>query len=142
MPEQFIDSIDTTGGELNDAAKFNLLVSSVPSPWARVHLTQHAIMAKEDKTDTRTLSQFYSFLCSEWRGLIAAYVLYPEDFELTKPIELVSKDITRRSGKFDILSTYAEMLFENEALWSTKRDSWRDLKCRFSTIITATNVIL
>lgn len=61
MPEQFIDSIDTTGGELNDAAKFNLLVSSVPSPWARVHLTQHAIMAKEDKTDTRTLSQFYSF---------------------------------------------------------------------------------
>ena len=49
MPEQFIDSIDTTGGELNDAAKFNLLVSSVPSPWARVHLTQHAILAKEDK---------------------------------------------------------------------------------------------
>ena len=121
MPEQFIDSIDTTGGELNDAAKFNLLVSSVPSPWARVHLTQHAIMAKEDKTDTRTLSQFYSFLCSEWRGLIAAYVLYPEDFELTKPIELVSKDITRRSGKFDILSTYAEMLFENEALWKYEK---------------------
>ena len=121
MPDQFIDSIDTTGGELTDAAKFNLLVSSVPSPWARVHLTQHAIMAKEDKSDQRTLSQFYSFLCSEWRGLIAAYVLYPEDFELTEPIELVSKDMTKRSGKFDILSTYSEMLFENEALWKYEK---------------------
>lgn len=121
MPKQFIDSIDTTGGELTDAAKFNLLVSSVPSPWARVHLTQHAIMANEDRADSRTLSQFYAFLCSEWRGLIAAYVLYPEDFELTKPIELVSKDITKRSGKFDILSTYAEMLFENEALWKYEK---------------------
>ena len=118
---QFIDSIDTTGGELTDVAKFNLLVSSVPSPWARVHLTQHAIMAKEDKTDTRTLSQFYSFLCSEWRGLMAAYVLYPEDFELTEPIELVSKDMSKRSGKFDILSTYSEMLFENEALWKYEK---------------------
>jgi len=121
MPEQFIDSIDTTGGELTDAAKFNLLVSSVPSPWARVHLTQHAIMAKEDKSDKRTLSQFYSFLCSEWRGLMAAYVLYPEDFELTKPIKLESGDIAKRSGKFDILSTYSEMLFENEALWKYEK---------------------
>ena len=121
MPKQFIDSIDTTGGELTDAAKFNLLVSSVPSPWARVHLTQHAIMANEDRSDSRTLSKFYAFLCSEWRGLMAAYVLYPEDFELTEPIELVSKDITKRSGKFDILSTYAEMLFENEALWKYEK---------------------
>ena len=121
MPKQFIDSIDTTGGELTDAAKFNLLVSSVPSPWARVHLTQHAIMANEDRADSRTLSKFYAFLCSEWRGLMAAYVLYPEDFELTEPIELVSKDITKRSGKFDILSTYAEMLFENESLWKYEK---------------------
>ncbi len=118
---QFIDDIDTTGGELTDAAKFNLLVSSVPSPWARVHLTQHAIMAREGKNDQRTLSQFYSFLCSEWRGLVAAYVLYPEDFELTEPIDLVSKDMSKRSGKFDILSTYSEMLFENEALWKYEK---------------------
>lgn len=121
MPEQFIDSIDTTGGELDNAKNFNLLVSSVPSPWARVHLTQHAIMAKTDKADTRTLSQFYAFLCSEWRGLLAAYVLYPEDFEFTRPIDLVSKDLSKRSGKFDILSTYAEMLFENEALWKYEK---------------------
>lgn len=117
LPKQFIDSIDTTGGDLDDAAKFNLLVSSVPSPWARVLLTQHAIAEKKDPTDDRTLSQFYNFLRSEWRGLIAAFVLYPEDFELTAPIELVSKDFAKRSGKFDIISTYAKMLFENEALW-------------------------
>ncbi len=120
-PEQFIDSIDTTGGDLKEAACFNLLVSSVPSPWARVHLTQHAIMAKENKNDTRTLSQFYSSLCSEWRGLVAAFVLYPEDFELTEPIELVAKDIASRSGNFDIISTYAKMLFENASLWKQEK---------------------
>ena len=52
---------------------------------------------------------------------MAAYVLYPEDFELTEPIELVSKDISKRSGKFDILSIYSEMLFENEALWKYEK---------------------
>ncbi|MBR3877858.1 MAG: hypothetical protein IKJ23_06720 [Bacteroidaceae bacterium] len=121
QPKQFIDSIDTTGGELNDAAKFNLLVSSVPSPWARVHLTQHALIQCADKTDNGILSKFYSFLYSEWRGLIAAYVLYPEYFELTNPIELVSKDISTKSGKFDILSTYSEMLFENAPLWKYEK---------------------
>ena len=94
--EQFIDSIDTTGGEMSDAAKFNLLVSSVPSPWSRVHLTCHAIQSEIEEGDTRTLMQFYDFMRSEWRGLIAAYVLYPEYFELTSPIELVSKDLTER----------------------------------------------
>lgn len=118
---QFIDSIDTTGGEMDKAAKFNLLVSSVPSPWARVHLTQHAIMPGNEAGDTRTLTQFYAFMRSEWRGLIAAYVLYPEDFELTAPIDLVSKDMTSRSGQFDILSTYSEMLFENAPLWKHQK---------------------
>ncbi len=121
MVAQFIDSIDTTGGEMSQSAKFNLLVSSVPSPWSRVHLTQHAIMPGNDTKDTRTLTQFYNFLRNEWRGLIAAYVLYPEDFELTKPIDLVSKDMRQRDGMFDIISTYAEMLFENTSLWKHVR---------------------
>ena len=121
QPKQFIDSIDTTGGELNDAAKFNLLVSSVPSPWARVHLTQHALMQCNDKTDNGILSKFYSFLYSEWKGLVAAYVLYPEYFELTEPIELVAKDIKAKSGKFDIISVYSEMLFENAPLWKYEK---------------------
>ncbi len=118
---QFIDSIDTTGGEMDETAKFNLLVSSVPSPWARVHLTQHAIMPGNEAGDTRTLTQFYAFMRSEWRGLIAAYVLYPEDFELTDPIDLVPKDMASRSGQFDILSTYSEMLFENAPLWKHQK---------------------
>lgn len=112
--KQFIDSIDTTGGDVDDATKFNLLVSSVPSPWARVHLTQHALM--NDNTNNGILSKFYKFLYDEWRGLVAAYVLYRDDFELTNPIDLVSKDI-ESSGKFDIISIYSEMLFENAPLW-------------------------
>ncbi len=116
QPKQFIDSIDTTGGDLSDIAKFNLLVSSVPSPWARVHLTQHALIQSNDNSDKGILSKFNKFLYDEWRGLVAAYVLYPEDFELTSPIDLVSKDI-KSSAKFDILSIYTEMLFENAPLW-------------------------
>ena len=119
--EQFIDSIDTTGGEMADAAKFNLLVSSVPSPWSRVHLTCHAIQSEVMPGDNRTLMQFYDFMRSEWRGLVAAYVLYPEYFELTKPIELVSKDITSRKGKLDIVSTFAEMLFDDASLWKYEK---------------------
>ena len=119
--EQFIDSIDTSGGEMADADKFNLLVSSVPSPWSRVHLTCHAIQSEIQQGDTRTLMQFYDFMRSEWRGLVAAYVLYPEYFELTKPVELVSKDIIKRKGNFDIISTYAEMLFDDASLWKHEK---------------------
>ena len=121
QPKQFIDSIDTTGGDLNDAAKFNLLVSSVPSPWARVHLTQHALLQSSDHTDIGILSKFYTFLRDEWRGLIAAYVLYPEYFELTNPVELKSDGIANRFGKFDVISTYSEMLFENKPLWKYQK---------------------
>ena len=119
--EQFIDSIDTSGGEMSDAAKFNLLVSSVPSPWSRVHLTCHAIQSEIQQGETRTLMQFYDFMRSEWRGLVAAYVLYPEYFELTKPVELVSSDITSRKGKFDIISTYTDMLFDDASLWKYEK---------------------
>ena len=119
--EQFIDSIDTSGGEMSDAAKFNLLVSSVPSPWSRVHLTCHAIQNEMQLGETRTLMQFYDFMRSEWRGLIAAYVLYPDYFELTQPIELNSLDIAERKGKFDIISTFTEMLFDDASLWKYEK---------------------
>lgn len=119
--EQFIDSIDTSGGEMSDTAKFNLLVSSVPSPWSRVHLTCHAIQSEIQQGETRTLMQFYDFMRSEWRGLVAAYVLYPEYFELTKPVELVSSDIASRKGKFDIISTYTDMLFDDASLWKYEK---------------------
>ena len=119
--EQFIDSIDTSGGEMSDAAKFNLLVSSVPSPWSRVHLTCHAIQSEIQQGETRTLMQFYDFMRSEWRGLIAAYVLYPEYFELTQPIELASSDIADRKGRFDIISTYTDMLFDDSSLWKYEK---------------------
>ena len=119
--EQFIDSIDTSGGEMSDAAKFNLLVSSVPSPWSRVHLTCHAIQSEMQQGDSRTLMQFYDFMRSEWRGLVAAYVLQPDYFKLTEPVELVSSDIADRKGRFDIISTYADMLFDDTSLWKYEK---------------------
>lgn len=120
--EQFIDSIDTTASsEMSDSAKFNLLVSSVPSPWSRVHLTCHAIQSEMQQGDSRTLMQFYDFMRSEWRGLVAAYVLQPDYFKLTEPIELVSSDINDRKGSFDIISTYADMLFDDASLWKYEK---------------------
>ena len=119
--EQFIENIETQGtNETDEKAKFNLLVSSVPSPWARVHLTCHAIRGEKMPDDNRTLIQFYEFMRSEWRGLIAAYVLYPDYFKLTKPIDLVSKELSETRG-FDIISIFADMLFDDKSLWKYEK---------------------
>lgn len=123
MPnDQYIDNIDTTASA-QDQQKidYNLLVSSVPSPWARVHMTSHAIGRELKEGDTRMLMKIYEFMRSEWRGLVAAYVLHPDYFQLTKPVELASIDIMKREGKCDILSTFAEMLFEDTALWKYEK---------------------
>ena len=122
MPnDQYIDNIDTSGGQMEENINYNLLVSSVPSPWARVHMTSHAIRRELKEGDTRMLMKIYDFIRSEWRGLVAAFVLYPEKFELTKPVELKSDDITTREGKFDIISTFAEMLFDDADLWKYEK---------------------
>ncbi|WP_300725951.1 hypothetical protein [uncultured Bacteroides sp.] len=116
--EAFINDIDTSDGNKNASSeKFNLLISGVPSPWARVKLTSYALNINVDPSDARTLMLCYKYMKEEWRGLIAAYALKPDRFVLTEPIELKPKSIEERRGKFDILSAYSEMLFEDKNLW-------------------------
>ena len=116
--EAFINDIDTSDGNQNASSdKFNLLISGVPSPWARVKLTSYALNTKVDSSDTRTLMLCYKYMKEEWRGLIAAYALKSDRFVLTDPIELKPTKIEDRNGKFDIVSVYSDMLFEDKNLW-------------------------
>lgn len=116
--EAFINDIDTSDSNQNASSdKFNLLISGVPSPWARVKLTSYALNTKVDNSDTRTLMLCYKYMKEEWRGLIAAYALKSDRFVLTDPIELRPINIEERRGKFDIISVYSEMLFEDRNLW-------------------------
>lgn len=117
----FIDNIDTSDSNKNASAeKFNLLISGVPSPWARVKLTSYALSKNIDEDDNRTLMLCYKYMKEEWRGLMAAYALKPDRFVLSDPIPLISTPIGDRRGKFDIISTYAEMLFDDAPLWKYK----------------------
>lgn len=116
--EAFINDIDTSDSNQNASSdKFNSLISGVPSPWARVKLTSYALNVKVDPTDTRTLMLCYKYMKEEWRGLIAAYALKSDRFVLTDPIELRPASIEERRGKFDIISAYSDMLFEDRNLW-------------------------
>lgn len=116
--DAFIDDIDTSDGNKNASSdKFNLLISGVPSPWVRVKLTSYALRTKVESGDNRTLMLCYKYMKEEWRGLMAAYALNPDRFVLTEPIPLKERPIEERRGKFDILSVYTEMLFEDKPLW-------------------------
>lgn len=131
MPnDQYIDKIDTTGGEMGSKANFNLLVSSVPSPWARIHMTRHAI-GKTGSDDSRMLMKIYDFMRDEWRGFVAAYILYDSYFEVTEPIDLTSKDINSLDGNFDIISIFTEMLFNDAPLWKYEKGGHDTPKIQF-----------
>lgn len=114
----FVDYIDTTSG--NDSAsidQFNTLVSGVPSPWAREKLTTYALADNTDRSDHRILMECYRHMRSEWRGLVAAYVLFSDRFVISEPVALVHKDIAESYGRFDIKSVLGGMLFNDAVLW-------------------------
>lgn len=113
-----IDQIKTS--ESNKQAsveEFNTLVSGVPSPWARVKLTSYALSDNSDKGDQRTLIECYRHMRSEWRGLIAAYVLFSDRFVVSQPVALAEKSIESTYGRFDVRSVLGSMLFGDATLW-------------------------
>ncbi len=120
--DSFIDNIETMEG--NDQAtteQFNTLVSGVPSPWARAKLTSYALVDTND--DQRTLIECYKHMRQEWRGLIAAYALYSDRFQLSEPISLLPKSIKASEGKFDVLNMFGSMLFNETPLWKYFTDT-------------------
>ena len=113
-----IDQIDTAQGSKSASIEqFNTLVSGVPSPWARVKLTDYALSDNSEKGDQRILIECYRHMRSEWRGLIAAYILYSDRFTLSKPIALAHKSIDNTYGQFDLRSVLGDMLFNESRLW-------------------------
>ena len=82
----FIDSIETSIGTDKEALeKYRTMISGVPSPWARVTITRKALALSPRNADN-VLSLCYKTFKSEWRGLMAAYVLRSDSFEFSEPI--------------------------------------------------------
>lgn len=118
----FIDSIETSIGTDKEATeKYRTMISGVPSPWARVTITRKALAITPEKVDS-VLSLSYMTFRSEWRGLIAAYVLHPDSFEFSEPIALVGPTVSENMGDMSVLETYGEMLFDDQPLWTLKRE--------------------
>lgn len=119
----FIDQIKTMeGDEKASIEQFNTLVSGVPSPWARAKLTTYALTNNSSPDDNRALIECYRQMRSEWRGLIAAYVLYSDRFQISEPIALSQKAITETHGSFDIRNVLGSMLFNELPLWRHSSD--------------------
>lgn len=125
--ENFIKNIITSIGTANERQeKFRAIISGVPSPWARVLLTRKAVV-QSDLKDT-VLDECYKLLKSEWRGLVAAYALYPDSFEFSAPIQLTGKSVSDNNGDMSVRYIYGQMLFDETPIWVFKNEKveWKD----------------
>ena len=124
----FINSIVTSDGSENASSEqFNTLVSGVPSPWARIKLTKYALTSDlADKDDKRILIECYRHMRSEWRGLMASYILFSDRFITSSPIPMFGKKITETYGRFDARNILGDMLFNDGTLWKYTSDTGKN----------------
>lgn len=116
--ENFIKNIETSkGSAAGQQDKFRAMVSGIPSPWARVLLTRKAILTPSEGLKDTVFDECCKLLKSEWRGLVAAYVLRPESFDFSEPLALVGKSVEENSGDMSVRYVYGQMLFEETPLW-------------------------
>ena len=122
--ENFIKNIVTSKGSANEDQqdKFRAIISGVPSPWARVLLTRKAVVQPQKELRDTVLDECYKLLKSEWRGLIAAYALYPDSFEFSTPIQLTGKSVSDNNGDMSVRYIYGQMLFDETPLWTYKKE--------------------
>lgn len=129
--EKFIKGIITSEGAADGQKdKFRALISGIPSPWARVLLTRKAVCqdySKEDLGNT-VLAECYRIFKSEWRGLVAAYVLRPDSFEFSEPVKLVGRSVEDNSGEMSVLRMYGDMLFDELPLWTLKNAPYNEIE--------------
>ncbi len=120
--KSFIDTIETSVGTDKEATeKYRTMISGVPSPWARVTITRKAIAFMPKRSDN-VLALCYRTFRSEWRGLMAAYVLRADSFEFSDPIPLTGPTVEQNMGEMSVLETYGEMLFDDQPLWTLRRE--------------------
>ena len=120
--DTFIKDIETPNADKEDVShSLDVLITGVPNPWARAKLTTYALVNDPTQNEKdQILSLCYSSLEAEWRGLFAAYTLYPDSFSLSEPIELNAQN--ENNGEFEILSMYSTMLFEDTKVWKHQKD--------------------
>ncbi len=117
----YIQGIET--GQILDnmpADKLAMLISGVPSPWARAKLFRFALqtIANPDPNINQAgLLQFYKQLHGEWQGLLAVMALYPDRIKISEPIYM---DTT--GSDFNIVSAFGRMLFDEIDIWSNQDD--------------------
>lgn len=117
--ENFIKNIITSIGSANEQQeKFRAIISGVPSPWARVLLTRKAVVQPKSELGNTVLDECYKLLKSEWRGIVAAYALYPDSFEFSEPIQLTGKSVSENNGDMSVRYIYGQMLFDETPLWT------------------------
>lgn len=118
----FIQNIKTSESSASGKKDlFRAMISGVPSPWARVMLTRKALLNPLDQLGSSVLDECYKLFRSEWRGLMAAYVLRPELFEFSAPIALSGKSVEDNRGELSVRYMYGKMLFDETPLWAHER---------------------
>lgn len=113
----FINGIDTTASKMDEKERLRTLISGIPSPWARVTLTRKALTNPNTGDPNSVLNLCYRLFKSEWRGLMAAYVLRGDNFVFSEPIPLVGKNVEENMGEMSVLGSYGDMLFDDAPLW-------------------------
>ena len=94
----------------------NMMISGVPTPWARARLFQYAFpyTQVEANISTSGLIEFYKILTDEWKGLIAAMAIFPDRFKVSDPIRM---DRRQTDNLYFIPNAFGRMLFEDYDLW-------------------------
>lgn len=117
MASSYIQGIET--GKILEgltADKLGVLISGVPTPWARAKLFKfalHTLATPDPNIDISGLQQFYELLYGEWKGLLAVIALFPDRIRFSKPVVMNVK-----GGEYDIASAFGRMLFEDNDVWS------------------------
>lgn len=122
--DSFTRNIETAKtSEKTSLDVFNTLISGVPSPWARVKLTDYALSQDfKANSDDSSLLDFYKQVRGEWRGLFATYILFSDRFTISDPIPLVGESMEKTSGRLEVRSILGQMLFNEQDFWRHSSD--------------------
>lgn len=104
------------------ADKIAALISGVPTPWARAKLFKFALdtLAHPDPNLGKMsgLTDFYTILHGEWRGLIAMLALHSDRIRVSEAVYMDTKS----QSDYDIASAFGRMLFDDDDLWCNQND--------------------
>lgn len=136
----FIRNIQTPN--LSKNANIGMLVSGIPSAFARVDLFKDAIDSiafsqVQSAEENRNLISYYSELVDEWKGLIACLALDYANIKVKK-VELGysdGKDVLTTENVYEPKGAFGNMLLKRRELWSEKSEHENQISKPFINII-------